>query len=66
MSDPFVVGIPFTEQISLIAIGIPIKGPKSTPFIKSLSIASAQIKAFALLICIYACSLGFNISIRSK
>ena len=41
--DPLVVGISLTEQISLIATGIPIKGPKSTPEENSLSIPSAQV-----------------------
>ena len=47
MFDPLVVGIPLTEQISLIATGIPIKGPKSTPLSNNLSIPSAQTIALA-------------------
>ena len=39
------VGIPVTEQISLMAIGTPIRGPKSVPAEIKLSIAIADFKA---------------------
>ena len=41
--EPLVVGISFTEQMSLIATGMPIRGPRSTPQENSLSIPSAQV-----------------------
>ena len=58
--DPFVVGISLTEQISLIATGNPIKGPKSTPDFNNLSIAIALLIAFFSSIKMKAFNLSFT------
>ena len=63
MLEPLVVGIPFTEQISFMAIGMPISGPRSTPLENNLSIPSAQDKALSSLRYIYALSFGFKMFI---
>ena len=44
--DPFVVGMLLTVQMSFIATGNPIRGPRSTPDFNNVSIAIALSIAF--------------------
>ena len=64
--DPFVVGMLLTEQISLIATGKPIRGPRSTPDFNNLSIAIALLIAFFSSMKMKAFNLSFTAFILFK